>query len=74
MTNEAGLALTLKITRMAYIIGIILAFSLLFSGGGLLASFADPNGNESVFTYDALGLLVKAEDAAGGYHEKIDRG
>ena len=34
-------------------------------------AFADPNGNASMFTYDALGLLVKAEDAAGGYKELI---
>jgi RHS repeat-associated protein len=37
-----------------------------YTGGGLLTSAIDPNENPSAYTYDTVGRLTLAEDAAGG--------
>jgi RHS repeat-associated protein len=38
-----------------------------YTSDGLLTSFTDPNRNTSRMSYDAMGLLVKDENAAGGF-------
>jgi len=43
--------------------------TLAYAGGGLLDTFTRPLGNASHFTYDALGRLIRSEDAAGGWKE-----
>jgi RHS repeat-associated protein len=38
-----------------------------YTRDGLLTSFTDPRGNTARYTYDALGRLIRTEDAAGGF-------
>jgi RHS repeat-associated protein len=43
------------------------ATRMLSTTGGLLTSLTNPKGHSSRFTYDALGRLLRDEDAAGGF-------
>lgn len=43
------------------------SYRMTYGQGGMLASFAKPKGNTSVFTYNAEGQLEKDQDAAGGF-------
>jgi len=43
------------------------SFEMTYQEGGLLETFQRPSGDASAFEYDALGRLVRDEDAAGGF-------
>ena len=42
-------------------------FTMDYTSDGLLTMFTDPRGHNSTFTYDALGRLIRDDNAVGGF-------